>query len=161
MALFIGTVVNKRDQKGRVSVPAHFRVTLATPEFNGMVVYPSFEHDALECASLAYMEQMARNIFDGRGKKSPKELNALTSGMFGQAAQLPFDGEGRVVLPQPLLDYGGIADQVAFVGRAHSFQIWNPERWTASAATARTWARENEVTPPLQWPPPAGPEGAA
>jgi len=59
MALFVGTVVNKVDRKGRVSVPASFRSTLAGQSFGGIVPFPSFKQKALECCAIDFMEQLA------------------------------------------------------------------------------------------------------
>ena len=45
----------------------------------------------------------------------------------GLAHELPFDGEGRIVLPSTLAETAGIEDKATFVGRGSRFQIWAPE----------------------------------
>ena len=58
MALFIDTFVNKIDRKGRVSVPATFRATLAEQTFQGIVAFPSFKLQALHCAGMDWMQSL-------------------------------------------------------------------------------------------------------
>ena len=47
--MFLSTYVNKVDRKGRVSVPATFRASLAaeTQRFPGVIVFPSYKYPAL------------------------------------------------------------------------------------------------------------------
>jgi len=59
------------------------------------------------------------------------------------ARELPFDGDGRIVLPAQLAEAAGITDRAAFVGRGTRFQIWSPESFEQHqlAATERLRAR--------------------
>jgi MraZ protein len=56
--------------------------------------------------------------------------------LYGTSETLKIDGEGRVVLSEPLKTHAGIADQVAFVGLGHKFQIWEPGRFRSELAEA-------------------------
>ena len=58
----------------------------------------------------------------------------------GNQYRLPFDGEGRVILPPAFREYAGITAQATFVGVGKLFQIWNPERLDAHRKT-QTGAR--------------------
>jgi MraZ protein len=40
---------------------------------------------------------------------------------------LPFDPEGRVVLPVDLIEHAGIDGEAMFVGRGKGFRIWAPD----------------------------------
>jgi len=53
--------------------------------------------------------------------------NSLVNTIMAMAHELPFDGEGRIVLPATLTDAARITDRAAFVGRGSRFQIWSPE----------------------------------
>ncbi len=127
MALFLSTYVNKIDRKGRISVPAPFRLELAGQEFPGIVAYPSFREGfkAIEGCGIDRMEQLSEGVDD---LNPYSDDNAdYASALFESAFQLAFDGEGRVVLPGSLRDHAGIGDLAAFVGRGKTFQIWQPE----------------------------------
>ena len=49
--------------------------------------------------------------------------------LFAAAQPLAFDPEGRIVLPENLVEYAHITDSAAFVGLGKSFQIWEPNRF--------------------------------
>ena len=116
MAVFIDTFVNKIDRKGRVSVPATFRAALAAQAFQGIVAFPSFKFPALHCAGMDWMSSLIESTANV-DLFSP-EHDDLTASLFSDAKQLPFDGEGRVLLPESLcahakLGQGAAADDEA------------------------------------------------
>jgi MraZ protein len=51
----------------------------------------------------------------------------LVSAIFADSHLLSFDSEGRVSIPEDFLAYANITDQVAFVGRGATFQLWSPD----------------------------------
>ena len=155
MALFVGTVVNKVDRKGRVSVPASFRSALAGQSFGGIVAFPSFKQKALECCAIDFMEQLAQSLYDVETFSDQQDDLAAT--IFAEAHQLPFDSEGRIMLPQALIDHSGITDLAAFVGQGPRFQIWEPNARERFASEARERARRQGMT--LKVRPPQGPTG--
>lgn len=155
MALFIGTVVNKVDKKGRVSVPASFRAALAGQSFNGIIAFPSFKHKALECCAVDFMEQLGLSLYDVDTFSDRQDDLAAT--IFAEAHQLPFDSEGRVMLPPALLNHAGIADLAAFVGQGPRFQIWEPTAQKSFYAEARERSHRQGAT--LKVRPPQGPQG--
>jgi MraZ protein len=139
VALFIDTFVNKVDRKGRVSVPASFRAaiagaTLDGQAFHGIVAFPSFKHPAVQCAGIDWMADLGGRV--SQVDLFSDEHDDLTATLFADAKQLPFDGEGRVLLPQILAEHASIGASAAFVGRGASFEIWEPkalERYKAEA----------------------------
>ena len=63
MELFLSTYVNKVDRKGRVSVPATFRSTLATnSQPNLIVAFPLLHVAAVECTGSNRIEEMQERI---------------------------------------------------------------------------------------------------
>ena len=57
MKAFLSRYSYKIDRKGRVSVPATFRATLAEQTFQGIVAFPSFKLQALQCAGMDWMQR--------------------------------------------------------------------------------------------------------
>ena len=55
------------------------------------------------------------------------EQEALAVAYLENTHQLPFDPEGRVVLPEALCAHAGLDGEALFVGRGGRFQIWNPD----------------------------------
>jgi len=157
MALFVGTFANKLDRKGRVSVPASFRAALAGQRFAGIVAFPSFKHQALECCALDFMEQLAISLYEIDTFSARQDDLAAT--VFAEAHQLPFDSEGRIMLPAPLLAHAGISAMAAFVGQGPRFQIWEPKAREAFAEAARERARRENLTLRVRPPRDAAPDG--
>ena len=130
MSLFLSSYENRLDTKGRISVPASFRASVASEKFAGIVLFRSFTNNCIEGMTMSRMEQMAAatdkmGVFDS-------DLDDLTALLFADARPLNFDVTGRVVIPADLLAHAGITDSAIFVGRGNSFQIWNPEAFRAT-----------------------------
>ena len=78
------------------------------------------------------------------------QIWALSSMLFASSQPLPFDTEGRIVLPESLAVYAHISDSAAFVGLGKSFQIWQPDRFADHQAMLRERARRQGTSlPPL------------
>lgn len=144
MQLFLSTYVNKVDRKGRVSVPAHWRAHLANQPFQGAVVFPSFAEDCLEGMGTDHLAALVEGIneFD----QFSDEQSDLADAIFAESRQLPFDTEGRIVLPEDFLDYARITTHAAFIGRGQTFQIWEPAAAEEKIRAARTRLREKKLT---------------
>ena len=130
MLKFLSTATNKVDTKGRVSVPATFRSNIPQEGYQGVVVYRSFKHDCIEGADISFMEQLSERIHGDFGFFSD-ENEALATVLLGKSSPLNFDPEGRIHIPQELLDHAGISEKATFVGLGKKFQIWEPEAYEA------------------------------
>ena len=97
MGLFLSTTVNKVDKKGRVSVPAHFRTTLAGQSLAGIVLYRSFTLPCIEGCGIDFLERLAESTQD-LAAFSP-EQEEISSLIFADSRSLPWDPEGRILLP--------------------------------------------------------------
>ncbi len=146
MALFLSTYINKLDSKGRVSVPATFRSSLASSSFQGIVAFKSKSHIALECFGMDDMIEISKRLdhFD----LFSEAQDDLATVIFAESKQLPFDGDGRIVLPEELRSFCNMTDKVAFVGMGQKFQIWEPEALEKRLANARDNVREQNLTIP-------------
>jgi transcriptional regulator MraZ len=145
VALFLSTHINKLDSKGRVSVPAGFRAALAGQVFNGVVVYRSIKFPALDGAGMDRLNELSARL-DSMPEFSD-ERDALAS-ILPDCQQLPFDSEGRIILPRFLLDYAGIDGVAAFVGQGRNFQIWEPEAFKRHQEDMRGRVRQGGFTLP-------------
>jgi MraZ protein len=56
--------------------------------------------------------------------------------MFSSASDAIPDRNGRVVIPQKLLEYGSIDREVVVAGVMNKIEIWNPQRWDEEQAQA-------------------------
>ena len=125
MPLFLSSYFNKVDKKGRVSVPASFRAELERLGQAGFFAFPHTEEPCIEGWDRARIRQLA----DAMDEFPPMSDEYAALGyLLGKSRELPFDPEGRIMLPSFMLESCGITDSVMFVGQGNSFQIWQPER---------------------------------
>lgn len=143
MAVFLSSFVNKVDKKGRVSVPAPFRAVLGA-NAPGIVVFKSLQHDALDGCSVAHLETLSQSL--ETLDLPPETLELIETTIFGGSVQVPFDSTGRVRLPEHLTESVGISEEIAFVGRRKTFQLWNPEKLTAHESESRNAARAKDIS---------------
>lgn len=146
MALFLSTFENRLDKKGRVSVPSPFRAALSAQSFQGIVVFRSQVAAALDGCGMDRMEALAASL-DGLDLFS-QARDDLAATIFADARQLPFDSEGRVMLPEDMVAHLGVSERCAFVGRGPTFQIWEPSAFRSQREAAR--ARLAEAGPVLR-----------
>ncbi|MBL0941189.1 MAG: division/cell wall cluster transcriptional repressor MraZ [Alphaproteobacteria bacterium] len=144
MTLFLSTFINKIDKKGRISVPSTFRAALAKEGFQGIVVFRSYKHVAIEACGMERMQRLSASV-DDLDFFSDKQ-DDLTATIFSDSQQLPFDSEGRVVLPKVLMDHAKITDSAAFIGRGATFQIWHPDTFERHQQQARNRVIEQQMT---------------
>ena len=146
MELFLSTFVNRVDRKGRVSVPATFRSTLATHRHpNQVVLIPSFKYAALDGTGSDHLKEMMEGLNTLDQYSQRRDDIAL---LFADSRSLALDSEGRIVLPDDLKDHAHIKDEIAFVGLGTTFQLWEPKGFAAHRAEALERARAGNATLP-------------
>lgn len=107
-----------------MSVPSNFRNVISQLSYNGVVLFPSHHHECIEGFGIDYIEEINNRLdtFD----LFSDEQDDLATTIFGESIQLPFDGEGRIILPDDLRDHAKLKGEAAFVGLGQKFQIWEP-----------------------------------
>lgn len=148
MGIFLSTFVNRLDKKGRVSVPSTFRAALAPQPFQGIILFRSYTLAAVEGFGMDRMERLSQQL-DTMDLFSDAQ-NDLAASIFADAHQLAFDGEGRVMLPEALCQHADLSDQVAFVGRGATFQLWNPDHFKTHQEQARDRLKTSKLSPGVQ-----------
>ncbi|WP_316353171.1 division/cell wall cluster transcriptional repressor MraZ [Candidatus Trichorickettsia mobilis] len=144
MNIFLSKYINNLDKKSRVSVPASYRLVLSGQNFNGIIAYPSFRNKCIEACSIARLETLSQ-VIQNLDPYS-EERDAFETIILGEAVQLAFDGEGRVVLPKSLLEHAEMEEQVCFVGKGVVFEMWQPQNFDTYLVAARQVAQNNRLT---------------
>jgi MraZ protein len=146
--VFLGRHINRIDKKGRVSVPKPFRDALATQGSDGVYVFPSFKYPALEAAGQGFIQRFVESL-DTLDLFSDDQ-DDLAATVLANTAPLPYDPEGRVILPKSLMDHANLLEEAVFVGRGSRFQIWSPAAYEAHNEQAFARARARGATLPLR-----------
>lgn len=140
MGIFLSTFLMRVDKKGRVSVPASFRAALPA-ESGAIIAFRTLGFPAIDARGRADFESLLATLRShtvanlgpelailGGAAPSPDQIVAAS------AAEIPFDGEGRIILPEAFIAHAGISDQVQFVGRGSFFQMWSPQNFAEREA---------------------------
>jgi MraZ protein len=150
MDRFVSTFTNKIDAKGRVSIPAPFRAVLERDTYSGpdgsksgggIYCYPSLDAPALDAGGERLAQKIDR-LLAGLPDYSD-ERDELSVALYGEVHVLGIDGDGRIVLPEPLRTHAGLGAQITFVGLGDKFQMWNPERFAGRREEARRKVHEH------------------
>ena len=146
MAALFGRHVNKIDRKGRVSVPKPFRDALNEQRLAGIHIFPSFKYAALEALSEAFFDRVVGSLEDlDLFSDDQDDLATIVENTHA----LPYDTEGRVLLPKHLLEHANLSTEATFVGRGGRFLIWEPDAYERQRSRAFERARSRGATLPL------------
>jgi MraZ protein len=134
MDRYVSNYTLRLDAKGRVSIPAPFRAVLARDGFDGLYCHPALDRPALDAGGNALLSEIDTLI----ASYSPysDERDEFSQALYATSEILKIDGEGRVVLTEPLKNHAHIADSVTFAGVGKKFRIWEPGRFRADLAEA-------------------------
>ena len=146
---FTGRALNAVDAKGRVSLPANFRLTIerklqrvatpdGTPAPKAIHMGPHERFPALQAFDATYLDRLEAEL-EKRVAELPAadRLAALEeeySGAFSTVEEVSFDSNGRMVLPAGLRRRAGIGELAYFRAAASTFQIWDPDRFREAYA---------------------------
>ena len=125
--LFLDTITNKVDAKGRVSLPSDYR-SIVKELSSEIVCYRSLTSPCIEGCTEDLLEKLATDIENSTDFFSEAQ-DDLTNLIFGDAKRFTFDSTGRIMLTEKLLKHAGITDNAVFVGKGRKFQIWSEENW--------------------------------
>lgn len=139
--LFMDTITNKVDAKGRVSLPSDYRAIVKELSTE-IVCYRSLSAPCIEGCLEDSLDKLATEIENSTDFFSETQDN-LTNLIFGDAKRFPFDSTGRIVLTEKLLKHASITDTAVFVGKGRKFQIWNPENWAKEESRIRAEVMKN------------------
>jgi MraZ protein len=138
--MFLGEYTHTLDDKGRLTLPAKYRVELAV----GLVVTRGID----KCLFVFPMPEW--QTLSGKLSALPltdpqaREFQRL---IFSGANDTELDKQGRVLLPQYLRDYAGLHGDVIVAGLNTHMEIWAPDAWNAiranfdSGISAEYWAK--------------------
>ncbi|MFZ3102327.1 MAG: division/cell wall cluster transcriptional repressor MraZ [Desulfitobacteriaceae bacterium] len=120
--MFMGEYLHTIDGKGRVIIPAKFRVPLgerfiATKGLDHcLFVYPMSEWTTLE--------QKLRTL-----PFTQQDVRAFVRFFFSGATECEVDKQGRILLPANLREYAQLVKDLVLVGVSTRVEIWSQALW--------------------------------
>ena len=127
--MFIGEYSHTLDAKKRLAIPAKVRKELGEAAIltrgldNCLFLYPMAEWQKI-------MEKLSQLPV---GQGNTRSFSRL---MLAGAAEVEMDSLGRILVPDYLKDYAGIAARVTIAGVYNRLEIWDSERWQNYKADA-------------------------
>src|SRR5580658_1050574 len=100
MDRFVSHYMLRLDAKGRVSVPAAFRLVLSRDGFEGLYCHPALDRPALDAGGNALLTEIEALIAGFAPYSDQREQFGLA--LYGTSETMKFDGEGRVVITESL-----------------------------------------------------------
>jgi len=130
--MFLGEFSHALDEKNRVVIPAKFRAFITDPQDREgffVIVSPNPEE---RCLRLYTMGEWRKAVEELRKAADKSEDPARVLRFIASRGEFaPVDSQSRLVLPQKLLDYGGIKRNVVLVGMTYWIEIWNEGEYQA------------------------------
>lgn len=121
MAL-IGTFDHVLDDKKRIAIPARWRDQFDAPAYltsgeeKCIAVYTKSDFDSASAKILA----VPASLREGRDARRK---------FFGDTRDVAKDAQGRLGIPQSLIDHAGLKQDVVLVGTYEWFEIWDRDTW--------------------------------
>lgn len=135
--MFRGVNAIQLDEKGRINFPARYRQRLETEAAGQLIVTIDTEVRCLLMYPLSAWESIEEKIetlpsFNRQARRIQRLL-------IGHATEVELDGQGRILIPQPLRDYAELQKTIVLVGQGKKFEIWNEHSWNEAR---KIWIEE-------------------
>ncbi len=120
------------DAKGRTSVPARFRESLAALAQEAFVIT-----SGLDPCLVAYPLEEWR-AFEEKLSKLPRfdpHVVKLRRIYVSAAVETTIDSQGRVLIPPTLRAYASLEKDVIWAGMGRYAELWSKERWMRATET--------------------------
>ena len=121
--MFLGQFQHNLDDKGRLMVPARYRDLLAA----GAYITQGFDKCLMVMTEEHFNEVYAILSGLNMADQSARMLRRL---ILSNAYQVEVDKVGRILVPQNLREFLGIASgELIVAGQGEYFEVWTPAEW--------------------------------
>ena len=123
---FKGQAEYSVDSKGRVAIPAKMRKSMSPQADETFTITRGFE----DCIFLYPKDEWVEieeeiddlNMYD-------REVRNFVRIIMRWANEVSLDGQGRISIPNPLLDFAELDGSALIIGAFNHIEIWNPEEF--------------------------------
>lgn len=124
--MFYGEYEHTIDKKGRLIVPARFREIFKERYSEKFYVTRGLDKCLFLFTEEDWKTQEKKFKELSFTREESRKFNRL---YFSSACEVVCDMQGRILVPQYLLDYAGIKEDVMIVGVSDRVEIWSKEKW--------------------------------
>jgi MraZ protein len=133
---FTGVYQHQIDVKGRTSLPSRFREVLAAERADKLFVTTDLFDPCLQAYAPAQWTAFTQKV--AALSQFDPSVRLLVRSFVAPAQECPVDKVGRILIPAPLREHAGLADEVTWAGTVERIEIWSPARWLETQKAART-----------------------
>lgn len=124
MSTFIGDFICKADAKGRIVLPSLFKKAMVAMEESRFVVRKDLFEECLILSPYPDWEEEMRQIREKVNMYNRAE-NKFYRQYFRGAAEVSFDGNGRLLIPRRLLEKIDLPKEMVLVGVDNKIELWS------------------------------------
>jgi len=117
------------DAKGRLAVPTRYRDQLIEQCDGQMVVTIDTEERCLLIYPQPAWEDIQRKV-EALPSFNPVSRRVQRL-LIGHATDIQLDGNGRILLTQPLRDYANLDKKTVMLGQGNKLELWSEEHWVS------------------------------
>jgi len=125
--MFSGIYYHSLDSKNRLIIPRKLREAADKIKKNDDFYLTRGFEGCLFLFPAVYLTAIAERVhklsFTGRDARSFQRL------FFSMTAQVNFDRQGRIVIPETHIKLGGLRKNCVILGVADRIEIWNEDAW--------------------------------
>ncbi|MFL5310936.1 MAG: division/cell wall cluster transcriptional repressor MraZ [Myxococcales bacterium] len=132
---FTGVYQHQIDAKGRTSLPSRFREVLAAQGADKLFVTTDLFDPCLQAYAPAQWTAFTQKV--AALSQFDPSVRLMVRSFVAPAQECPVDKVGRILIPPPLREHAGLADEVTWAGTVERIEIWSPKRWLETQKAAR------------------------
>ena len=138
--MLLGEYKHTIDEKGRLAIPVKFREALKA----GAIITRGLDK-SLFIFSFAEWEVLAKKLT--ALPLAQANSRAFARLMLAGAMDAKLDQQGRILVPDYLREYAGIAKQAVVAGLVSRIEVWNADTW--AECKAKTESASDEIAEKL------------
>ena len=126
--ILTGTYHRSLDEKKRLAIPKRLREELGDSGKACLFIAPDTDQ-ALSIYTESTFEALAGNSPDSL--KDPVSARNLLRLRYSRAARLELDGQGRIRIPERLVEFARLQTDVVLLGVRDHVELWDQEHWNS------------------------------
>src|SRR5260370_13672675 len=130
-----GTYTRSLDGKQRLAIPKRLCEDFNEPELNNLYIAPGNDK-SLALYSPAGFEKLARKI--AKQSSNRVEVRNYKRLFYSRAERVELDAQGRIRIPERLVEFAGLSRDVVLAGVHDHAAIWDAAAWETFLKATRT-----------------------
>jgi len=123
--MFLGTYLVSVTSGKRISIPSVFRENLGKE-----LVLSQWYEECLVLVAKSSLNTLLTRV-TGKERTIIEPVRSTEHFIFASSYEVEPDEQGRIVIPDRLVAYASLGQQVYFLGVGDRVEVWNKETWEA------------------------------